>query len=166
MIPRRPNGLALLLALSALGQAGCDREVATETAAADAPPVSAADRAAADAQAEVGIEAAATAIAQVSGTFAGTLPCADCAGIETTLRLHADGGYDLIERRAGEAEADTHHGVWFVSDDGRAILIASDADAGDHHIFEWQGDDALRLLAPAADRAGAGESAHLLRRTE
>lgn len=181
MAPLRPAGLAVLIALLSLGQAACERERtppagagrAEPAAATTAPtPAPAADtHAGADAAAAIDAEAeaAAAGIAQASGTFAGTLPCADCAGIETTLRLHADGGYDLIERPAGESEPDVHHGVWFVSDDGRAILIASDADAGDHHIFEWQGEDALRLLAQAPDGGGdaaEAEARHLLRRTE
>ncbi|MCD9030951.1 copper resistance protein NlpE [Luteimonas sp. Y-2-2-4F] len=171
MAPLRP---VVLLALLALCPAACERgrpppDAGRAGPAAAAP--AAAPAAAADAEAEAATgepDAEAAGIAQASGTFAGTLPCADCAGIETTLRLHADGGYDLIERPAGEAEPDVHHGVWFVSDDGRAILIASDAGAGDHHIFEWQGEDALRLLAQAPDGAGEteAEARHLLRRTE
>ena len=37
------------------------------------------------------------ASASLSGTFAGTLPCADCAGIDSTLVLTADGKYHLTD---------------------------------------------------------------------
>jgi uncharacterized lipoprotein NlpE involved in copper resistance/heat shock protein HslJ len=33
-----------------------------------------------------------------AGTYAGVLPCADCPGIETRLRLEADGSYELTSR--------------------------------------------------------------------
>lgn len=40
---------------------------------------------------------AAQASATLTGTFAGTLPCADCAGIDSTLVLTADGNYHLTD---------------------------------------------------------------------
>ena len=40
---------------------------------------------------------AAQASASLTGTFAGTLPCADCAGIDSTLVLTADGKYHLTD---------------------------------------------------------------------
>ncbi len=33
----------------------------------------------------------------VQGSFKGTLPCADCPGLETTLTLGADGAYTLVQ---------------------------------------------------------------------
>lgn len=41
-------------------------------------------------------------------TFAGTLPCADCAGIETTLTLRADGVYVLRERYLGKPPGESN----------------------------------------------------------
>ena len=40
---------------------------------------------------------AAQAPATITGTFSGTLPCADCAGIDSTLVLTADGKYHLTD---------------------------------------------------------------------
>jgi uncharacterized lipoprotein NlpE involved in copper resistance len=35
--------------------------------------------------------------ATITGTFSGSLPCADCAGIDSTLVLTADGKYHLTD---------------------------------------------------------------------
>jgi uncharacterized lipoprotein NlpE involved in copper resistance len=40
---------------------------------------------------------AAQAPATITGTFSGSLPCADCAGINSTLVLTADGKYQLTD---------------------------------------------------------------------
>ena len=37
-----------------------------------------------------------------SGIYKGVLPCADCAGIETTLQLNSDGTYDLTQNYSGK----------------------------------------------------------------
>ncbi|GAB1404613.1 MAG: copper resistance protein NlpE N-terminal domain-containing protein [Lentimicrobiaceae bacterium] len=37
------------------------------------------------------------------GTYMGTLPCADCEGIVTTLTLHADLSYQLVTRYLGKS---------------------------------------------------------------
>lgn len=99
---------------------------------------------------------------QPEGVFTGTLPCADCPGIETTLYLHADGGYELVERERGNAPASRRQGVWYSSADGRAILIADDVHGAGHHIFEWYGEDALRLL-PGEPQAGWEDTFLLVR---
>lgn len=55
-----------------------------------------------------------------SGSYSGILPCADCEGIQTTLRLNNDLGYELIEEYLGNK------------------------GKGESHIqrgkFEWKGD--------------------------
>ena len=38
----------------------------------------------------------------LEGIFTGILPCADCAGIETTLQLFSDGRYELTENYSGK----------------------------------------------------------------
>lgn len=93
----------------------------------------------------------------VEGIFAGTLPCDGCEemlAVDATLHLRPDGGFELIERQADGGETVEHAGVWYASDDGRAILLADDHGHG-HRVFEWHGDDALRLLpdAPPLDDA-------------
>lgn len=158
-VPRFP--FAALLLATAL--AGCQRaSPAQPEDAATARPASAPTAVAP--QPPPPEPPAVDADAPIPGTFTGTLPCAGCPGIEATLRLHADGGYELSERRAGSGDMQVRSGVWFASEDGRAILIADGEDAGDHHIFEWYGDDALKLLA--TDPPTDPEADHLLQRAE
>jgi heat shock protein HslJ len=40
-----------------------------------------------------------------AGTYRGTLPCADCGGIETVLTLHGNGTYTLSRRYVGKEDA-------------------------------------------------------------
>ncbi|ELJ8513473.1 TPA: copper resistance protein NlpE N-terminal domain-containing protein [Vibrio cholerae] len=50
-----------------------------------------------------------------SGIYQGTLPCADCGGIETELTLNADGTYALTEKyldKEGEPFASQGTFVW------------------------------------------------------
>ena len=82
------------------------------------------------------------------GVFTGTLPCETCDGagtVDATLHLHRHGGFDLVERAEDGEEAIRHVGTWYASDDGRAILLADEDGHGGHHVFEWHGEDALRL---------------------
>lgn len=41
-------------------------------------------------------------LSENSGIYSGLLPCADCAGIETTLQLNTDGTYDLTQNYSGK----------------------------------------------------------------
>ena len=75
-------------------------------------------------------------------SFSGTLPCADCAGIETTVALFSDTTYRLRERYQGKPGAPvvsmgryTHDGATLTLDGvGRTVR------------FAVVGDDSLRLL--------------------
>ena len=100
----------LALAL-AFGVAGCDRG---DEAAVDAAPATTAAAATANTPATPEAPVAATettmAVAGVqpdarasdgralAGTFEGTLPCADCPGIDERLVLSADGTFELTDR--------------------------------------------------------------------
>jgi copper homeostasis protein (lipoprotein) len=96
----------------------------------------------------------------VLGTFAGTLPCADCAGIRTKLTLYAEQPsgrpvrYELTETYVGTRDGDrvfNRTGRWTVLRGS-----ASDADATVYQLdfdrpktvrnFLKLGDDELRLL--------------------
>lgn len=66
-----------------------------------------------------------------AGTYQGVLPCADCEGIETTLRLTPDGRYALTSRYLGGP--------------GPAL-----SDAG---AFEWRGGGVIALQGSGAPRS-------------
>lgn len=78
-----------------------------------------------------------------TGLFAGTLPCADCPGIRTTLQLRPDARFllhELYEGRGEQAVA-SDFGHWQEAD-GRVTL----AGKGQPRQFRRDGPDRLRLL--------------------
>ena len=69
------------------------------------------------------------------GTYKGVLPCASCAGIETTLELAADGHYTLTTLFLEEPDAkpETVTGRYSQSDD--KTLIRLDDNGGGYTYF-------------------------------
>lgn len=64
-----------------------------------------------------------------SGRYAGVLPCADCAGIETRLDLDADGSFSLRESYRGRSAAPfDDSGRWAMSSDGRTLVLRAGSD--------------------------------------
>ncbi|WKW11659.1 copper resistance protein NlpE N-terminal domain-containing protein [Pseudogemmatithrix spongiicola] len=79
--------------------------------------------------------------------FAGTLPCADCAGIETWLVLHPDGSYRLRERYLeGNATASVRVGRWSLSRDSVPVVALYGTDSVPRR-FAMTGALTLRTLA-------------------
>ncbi|MBX3133504.1 MAG: copper resistance protein NlpE N-terminal domain-containing protein [Gemmatimonadaceae bacterium] len=79
--------------------------------------------------------------------FAGTLPCADCPGIETWLQLNPDGSYRLRERWLDRsAAARLRVGRWTISRDSipQVALLGSDSTP---RRFAMTGALTLRELA-------------------
>lgn len=83
--------------------------------------------------------------------FGGTLPCADCAGIETTIILHPDGSYRVRDRYVGEKQPDTfvRLGRWAYRADSLPRLTLYGGPDGPRH-FAVTGALTLRAL----DREG------------
>lgn len=83
--------------------------------------------------------------------FEGTLPCDDCAGIETLLVLHPDGTYRLRERTLDRrAEVEISVGRWTVSRDSIPRVTLRGRDSLPRH-FAMTGLLTLRAL----DHSGA-----------
>lgn len=78
-----------------------------------------------------------------TGLFAGTLPCADCPGIRTTLQLRPDARFLLHETYEGRGEqaVASDFGRWQEAD-GRVTLTGK----GQPRQFRRDGPDRLRLL--------------------
>ena len=108
--------LPLILALTALSLTACDKPK-TDTAK---PAASATQASAAPA---------------FVGTYKGVLPCASCAGIETTLELAADGHYTLttLFLEVPDAKPETVTGRYSQSDD--KTLIRLDDNGGGYTYF-------------------------------
>ncbi len=64
-------------------------------------------------------------VAQWTGTYSGTLPCADCSGIKTSLSLNTDGNYSMNQTYLGkgDAQAKESKGQWTPSEDGTRIEL-------------------------------------------
>ncbi|MGE0665368.1 MAG: copper resistance protein NlpE N-terminal domain-containing protein [Sphingomonadales bacterium] len=104
------------------------------------------------------------------GEFKGTLPCADCQGIETSLTLiqkdegTAEGSYVLIETYLGKsADPMVAEGSWTTlrgsaaDPDDTVIELNPDSLEFQRRAFLKASDYALRLLGPGlAEIAGAG----------
>lgn len=63
------------------------------------------------------------------GTYVGTLPCADCEGIKTTIRLNEDLTYDAVMEYLGKEENSVgSKGYYKWSDDGKNIILSDDTE--------------------------------------
>jgi len=101
-----------------------------------------------------------------SGTYTGTLPCADCAGIETSLTLSPARTYVLrsryLDRQAVEDEF-VHSGVFAWSRDGRSIELMG--IEGGRSRFQVGENRLFALDQTGARIAGALAAAYTLTRS-
>ncbi|MFQ6370260.1 copper resistance protein NlpE [Shewanella sp. YIC-542] len=117
----------LMAALLSLGVSACNKPADTS------------------AQAEVEKTAAPIASGDTSqnaldwnGRYQGTLPCADCEGIETSLTLNLDGSYQLQQRYLGR-EQPAHQDVgnirWDASGSKITLMDGSQFMVGENQLF-------------------------------
>lgn len=148
--------LAALLALS-----GCGRSDTDADPAGPAPPAPAAGEAPAPAPADSAFDI----------TWQGVLPCADCDGIQTRLRLVSDDQgrrYELQETYLASdgGEVFETQGAWIeetaVLDDQPTVAYRLDTN-GAHRWFSLQPDGALEML-DGPERPTADGLAHRLQR--
>jgi uncharacterized lipoprotein YbaY/heat shock protein HslJ len=77
-------------------------------------------------------------------TFSGVVPCADCAGIDQTLTLRADGLYRLRSTYVGKPDGTfTELGRWVADGSSKQITLRSGKLT---RIFSVTDDSTLRLL--------------------
>ena len=146
--------LTVALAALALVLAACQREApapatpdanaAAAPATTDTTPVAATETT----MAQAGVQPGPGAIDSkaFAGKFTGTLPCADCPGIDETLVLSTDGGFVLTDTyRERPGSANVVQGSWTLDADGKRIhLDPGSKDAVDK--FYGIDGDGLRLL--------------------
>ncbi len=72
-----------------------------------------------------------------TGTFSGTLPCADCGGILTTLTLNEDGTYILETEYQGKGDNNkfTDRGKWTPSEDLAFVELGYDKKGEDSPVY-------------------------------
>jgi uncharacterized lipoprotein NlpE involved in copper resistance len=92
------------------------------------------------------------------GTYVGTLPCADCEGIETELTIKYDGTYSYKTTYLGkEAEAEEVTGTFQWDENGSVITLAGlDGAPGKYKVGEnriWHLDmEGNRIEGSLADK--------------
>ena len=145
--------IAIAIAAALIVTAGCKPDEAAEAAAAPAAPAAAVTDAVTDV-----IDHASPAgnnkdfdIKAFAGTYAGMLPCADCAGIDTTIAFTPEGTYTLSEAyQDADKSSFLSKGTWSVRGDGKAIQL--DPEDKDEY------DRAFTIASPtellALDREG------------
>ena len=142
--------------------AGCKRDATPEpTPAADTQPV------ASDTMPVAAPEPAATPEAMpaesddtidtglnakdFAGTFSGTLPCADCPGIDTTLQLRADNTFALGETyRERKVTPSRLEGTWTAEEGGSRIRLDPNSKSEQDRLYAVVSRDQLTQL----DQAG------------
>ena len=130
------NRILFALALSAFAIAGCKRDPeAPPAAAVETTPAAEAVSAVVSAVDHNSPASAAPGfdVKAFAGTYGGTLPCADCPGIDTTIMFVPEGGYTLSEvYQDGDSSSFVTRGTWSVGEDGKTVLL--DPEIGRAHV--------------------------------
>jgi uncharacterized lipoprotein NlpE involved in copper resistance len=118
--------LAIAIAFATLSIAGCKQREAAAPAAVEAAPADATKRAVIS---EVDHNSPASAapafdVKAFAGLYAGMLPCADCAGIDTSIAFTPEGGYSMSETyQDADQSSFVTKGTWTVREDGKTLLL-------------------------------------------
>lgn len=142
--------LLLAVMASTLAIAACKPQAPAEPAmpAADTAPVAATE------PAPLATESArASSAADVpfdvkgfAGTFSGTLPCADCPGIDTTVTLKPDGTYTLREVYQGKADSFDGDGTWTAEENGKRVRLDPNSKSEQDRVFAVKSNDEIESL--------------------
>ena len=151
-------GIALLA--SACSRPAQPPEAATPAAtpATAQPPVAAIESGTGTTMAQPGVQPAdaATDARALTGTYSGTLPCADCPGIDETLVLTADGGFVLTDTyRERPGTANVVQGSWSLEEGGKRIRLDPGSKGATDKSYEVDGDG-LRMLDGEGKRLPGG----------
>lgn len=80
----------------------------------------------------------------VAGTYKGTLPCADCKGIQTTITLNDDHTYMMTQKYLGKDDNEfKNEGKWSFLPDGNTITLSGIKGASDKYKI---GENTLTML--------------------
>ncbi len=93
-----------------------------------------------------------------NGVYKGTLPCADCSGIETTVKLNNDKTYEKTENYLGKDNITFQEKGRFVfTDDGSKIILTNQSKeknwyfVGENHLI-LLGQDGKPSTSSVADK--------------
>lgn len=92
-----------------------------------------------------------------AGTFSGTLPCADCPGIDVTLILEPDGSYTSThvyqERPDGTWSSDGH---WSAEDGDSVIRLDPNSKTDEDRLYGIDSTDRIVMLNGDGERIASG----------
>jgi len=95
-----------------------------------------------------------------SGTYTGTIPCADCEGIETTVTLRADGTFASERIYLGKSDKPVRSTGTFTRDStGRVVRLESGSDSAQQYLV---GEDRLFHLDGNGNRISGNISEHYI----
>lgn len=159
-------------ALLVVSIAGCNRHPATPTVpAASATPAPEAVNVATQPEqvdmANAGVEPNAAGFAgkDIAGSFKGSLPCADCPGIDESLDLKPDGSFSLTDAYRDRPQGTrTIAGSWTLEANGTRIHLDPNTKGEQDRFFAMASRDRLDV-AGADGKAIAGAPAASLART-
>ena len=97
------------------------------------------------------------------GRFEGTLPCADCPGIDSSLELRADGTYSQHDRYRERDAAFDASGTWTVEAGATRLRLDPDDKDGVDRLYGIVGTDELQMLDGDGRPQGSGLGASLRR---
>ena len=162
----------LTVALAVLALAACQREVPAPVAAGatapaavpatDATPVVATETT----MAQAGVQPGPGTIDNkaFAGKFSGTLPCADCPGIDETLELGTDGNFTLTDvYRERPQGTFTMQGTWSTDADGKRIRLDPGSKTEADRLFAIDDNDTLVPLAADGARIDGAPDMRLKR---
>lgn len=152
--------LIIFAVLSALALTAC-KPSAEPATPAPAPSVAEAVAPTVDAEpAPASVVQAAPTQADLVGTYAGTLPCASCPGIDTRLTLAADNSYLLEETYQERADGHfSQQGMWLLGENGQITLVAANSDDG-AKVLRVDDANTLRQLGQDDSDPGALYTLH------
>ncbi|KRC38229.1 MULTISPECIES: copper resistance protein NlpE [unclassified Lysobacter] len=141
-----PKLLVIASAVLSVAIVGCKPKPPAEPAA-DAPKAEAAVAPAAVPEAAPPPAAPALDAKAFAGTFSGTLPCADCPGIDTKIELKADGSYAIDEtyqsRKDGNHKGD---GTWTAEEAGQRLRLDPNSKTEDDRLYQVVSADEIRVV--------------------
>lgn len=142
--------LLALACLAALALSACNKPTeATKAPAETTPAPETAPAPAAEPAPAPTAEAAPAAFdaAAFAGGFNGTLPCADCSGIDTRIVFKADGSYTVDETYQGKQDgAFKGDGNWTAEENGKRLRLDPNSKSDADRLFEVVSHEEIRQL--------------------
>ncbi len=92
-----------------------------------------------------------------AGMFSGTLPCAGCPGIDTTVELNPDGHFKLTETRQGQGDGpQLTDGTWTVESSGTLLRLDPNSKTDADRVYTIASNDRIAQLDNDKKSASGG----------